>query len=79
MKFSAKRSLSYYELKQHTSRLGEACSELQRKPTKLQWLYGPVQINGDTNLHNASREAGTHFITRKGGRITEFATNSKKK
>jgi hypothetical protein len=53
IKMLAKRSLGYYELKQHKPWFDEGCSKLldQRKQAKLQWLQNSSEINGD-NLNN---------------------------
>jgi hypothetical protein len=49
IKFSAKESLGYYELKKHKPWFDEGCSKLlhQRKQAKLQWLQDLSEMNGD--------------------------------
>jgi hypothetical protein len=65
IKFSAKTSLSYYELKQHASSFGRRVfKNFKGNKPNCSGLYGPVQINGDKQ-QNIRREAGTHFRTRK--------------
>jgi hypothetical protein len=56
-KISAKKILSYFEMKTHKLWFGEECSTLldQRKQAKLQWLQDPSKINGD-NLNNIRLE-----------------------
>jgi hypothetical protein len=62
IKFSAKESLGYFELKKHKPWFDEGCSKLldQRKRHKLQWLHDPSEIKGDS-LNNLRREASRHF------------------
>jgi hypothetical protein len=66
IKISAKKSLGYYELKQHKPWFDEGCSELldQRKQAKLQWLQDPSKINGD-NLNDVRRETSRYFRNKK--------------
>jgi hypothetical protein len=66
IKFSAKESLGYYELKKHKSWFDEGCSKLldQRKQAKLQWLQDLNEINRD-NLNNVRYEACIHFRNNK--------------
>jgi hypothetical protein len=66
IKFSAKASLGYYELKKNKPWFDEGCSKLlhQRKQAKLQWLLDPSEINGD-NLKYIRREVSRHFRNRK--------------
>jgi hypothetical protein len=66
IKISAKESLGYCELKKHKPWLNKGSSKLvdQRKPTKLQWLQDPSEINGD-NLRVERREASRYFRNKK--------------
>jgi hypothetical protein len=72
IKISAKKRLSYHELKKHKSRFDEGCSELlnQRRQAKLQWLQDPSKINGD-NLNNIRHETSRHFRKKKKLGISE--------
>jgi hypothetical protein len=84
IKFSAKESVGYFELKKRKPWFDVGCSKLldQWKQAKLQWLQDPSEIKAD-NLNNVRREASRYFRNRKGehlkDKINELATNSKNK
>jgi hypothetical protein len=84
IKSSAKKSLGYYELKQHKLWFDEGCSKLlyQRKQAKLQWLQDPSEISGD-NMNSVRRVASRHFRNKKReylkGKINELGMKSKNK
>jgi hypothetical protein len=52
IKISAKKSLSYLELKKYKPWFDEGCLKLldQRKRAKLQWLQDSSEINGDNRV-----------------------------
>jgi hypothetical protein len=62
IKFSAKKSLSYYEVKQHKPWFDEGRSNFldRRKQAKLQWLQDPSEIHED-NLNNVRCAASRYF------------------
>jgi hypothetical protein len=86
IKISAKDSQDYFELKKHKPWFDKGYSKLlvQRKQatSKLQWLQGPSEINGD-NLNNVRPEAIRYFRNKKReylkDKINEHAMNSKNK
>jgi hypothetical protein len=67
IKFSAKESLGYYELKKIKPWFDEGYSNLiaHRKQAKSQWLQDPSEINGD-NLNNIRRETRRNFRNKRG-------------
>jgi hypothetical protein len=82
IRFSARKSLGYYELKQHKPWFDEGCSELldQWKQGKLQWLQDQNQINGYDNVkHEASRNIRNKKREYLKDIINDLATNSKNK
>jgi hypothetical protein len=84
IKISDKKSLGYYELKEHKPWFDEGCLKLlnQRKQTKFRYLQDLSEINGD-NMNNARREASRHFGNKKRehlkDKINELATNNTNK
>jgi hypothetical protein len=82
VKFSAKESLGYFELKKHKPWFDEGCSKIleQRKQAKLQWVQDQSEVNGD-NLNNVGHETISHFRNKKReylkDKINELAMNSK--
>jgi hypothetical protein len=84
IKNSAKESLGYCEFKKPKIWFDQACSKLvdQRKQAKLQWLQGPIEINGD-NLKIVRPEVTRYFSNNKReylkDKINELTTNSKNK
>jgi hypothetical protein len=84
IKFSAKESLGYFELKKLKPWFDKGCSKLldQTKQAKLQWLQDPSEINGN-DLNDVRREASRHFKNKKKEylkeKMNELATNSKNK
>jgi hypothetical protein len=84
IKFSAKESLGYYELKKHKPWFHKGCSELldRRKQAKLQWLQDASEINGD-NLNNVRHEASKYFNNKRReylkNKSNMLAMNSKNK
>jgi hypothetical protein len=84
IKFSAKDSIYYFELKNHEPWFDKGCSKLvdRRKEAKLQWLQDPIEINCD-NLNNVRCEASRYLRNNKKeclkDKINELATNNKNK
>jgi hypothetical protein len=63
---SAKKSLGYFELKNHKPWFDEGRSKLfdQRKQAKLQWLQDPSKVN-ENNMNNIRYEASKYFRNKK--------------
>jgi hypothetical protein len=84
LKFSAKESLGYFDLKKHKPWFDEECSTLlaQRNQAKLQWLQDPSEINW-ANLNNVICEASRYFRTKKikylKDKINDLARTNKNK
>jgi hypothetical protein len=84
MNISAQEGLGFYELMKHKPWYDKGCSKLlyHRKPSKLQLLQDPSEVNGE-NLNNVRCEARRHFRNKEREcvkyKINELAMNIKNK